>query len=146
MNLCSENKHFQTAIKHSVVAGCCSVSSQPKAFTSEFLELAKLWVPQFLLTLASGPYSPHRLLDLKGCPSEAPECFTWFPCTILKDDIRSPHSHTETLLPFMAGNTERKETKRINGSKLQNKDINDSGYEFHTIKKKSKLNSCSIFA
>lgn len=38
----------------------------------------------------------------------------------------------------MAGNTESKENKRINGSKLQSKDINGSGYEFPTIKKKKK--------
>lgn len=43
----------------------------------------------------------------------------------------------------MAGNTERKENKRTNGSKLQNKDINDSGYEFPTIKKK-KVNETAV--
>lgn len=42
----------------------------------------------------------------------------------------------------MVGNTERKENKRINGGKLQNKDIDDPGYEFPTIKK--KVNSTAV--
>lgn len=41
LNLCSENKHFQTAIKHLVVAGDCTVSDPTKLFSWEVL---RVWV------------------------------------------------------------------------------------------------------
>lgn len=141
LNLCSENKHFQTAIKHSVVAGCFTVSSQPQPFALEFLELAKLQ-PCVMPPSAPAHISecPHSALDWRGISTYSGKLqrvpLGFHIGTTLADDARPAHAGS---LSFTAGHAGKKrKEKQFNVRKLKNKDINYSGYDFPTFKKKNK--------
>lgn len=141
LNLCSENKHFQTAIKHSVVAGCCTVSSQPQPFALEFLELTKLQpcvVPPS--ALAHINECPHPALDWRGISTYSGKLrrvpLGFHTGTTLADDARYARAGSLSFTAGLAGKKEKK--KQFNGRKLKNKGINYSGYDFPTVKKKQK--------